>query len=124
MDNSQLATKDMLKFFQSTLAELDAAEGCVDEEAHAKLQQLEQAMSGHSRVQQRTNPPAEPLDDIQIAQHLDRLEEQLVDVERKIAVADDATKQLLGAGTQIWMGLSEAPPPAPSTPTGPGPHKE
>lgn len=34
-----------------------------------------------------------------------RVETQLGDLEQKVAQADDGTKQLLGAGTQILMGL-------------------
>lgn len=36
-----------------------------------------------------------------------RVEAQLHDFERKVAMADDETKELLGKGTQILMGVSK-----------------
>lgn len=44
-----------------------------------------------------------------------RVEAQLRDFERKVAMADDETKELLGTGAQILMGMSK-----PSSPSGAG----
>lgn len=83
----------LLSFMEQQLKALEDAQGETDNEARAKLQEL------RGKTSQLGSPATavQPMSDVELAQHLARMEEQLLAVEAQLACANDDTKQLLHA---------------------------
>ncbi|KAK9918148.1 hypothetical protein WJX75_001705 [Coccomyxa subellipsoidea] len=105
----------MLNYLQQMLKELEDAQGGQDEEARramALLQQKIEELASAKEARELSNAPStsQPPSDIEIASTLDKLEEQLGDLEGKIAHADEHTQIILGSSTSLWLSDSSKAP--------------
>ncbi|KAL3143678.1 hypothetical protein ABBQ38_002473 [Trebouxia sp. C0009 RCD-2024] len=87
--------------------QLEQAQGCVDPQARAQLDRLRQQTAALSQAggqpQQQDLRSPQAVDELAIAGQLDSLDEQLKDLEAKIADADPATQQLFRQSTAVWL---------------------
>lgn len=100
-------TDHLLAFLQTTLEDIEAAEGGEDAECRAKLQQLTTLLAGQQGPgQQQQQLRQQQLDELELASQIDTLEQQLAIVSEQLGSATLETRQMLSAGATMWAGPS------------------
>mmetsp|Transcript_22327 Transcript_22327/g.61921 ORF Transcript_22327/g.61921 Transcript_22327/m.61921 type:complete len:129 (+) Transcript_22327:251-637(+) len=105
--------QDMMSHLEGVLQQLESAQGGEDPEARALMEQLRAQLGGAAggAQPQAGQASSEPgFNEVELAQHLDSLEEQLNSVQETLRSLPKDAKEMLGESASIWMKSSDQQP--------------
>eukprot|EP01026_Neomeris_dumetosa_P036018 TRINITY_DN2895_c0_g1_i7.p2 TRINITY_DN2895_c0_g1~~TRINITY_DN2895_c0_g1_i7.p2 ORF type:complete len:146 (-),score=20.28 TRINITY_DN2895_c0_g1_i7:213-590(-) len=96
--SSQSQPVDLMEFLKQGLSQVEQAQGHEDDELRQKLKQLQDLLKTQEEIKSNKRQDATNLSDLEIAAHIDNLEQQMNSFEHQLAQADEGTMKLFSRG--------------------------